>query len=126
MTTVERVEEVLATKGTEDIVEIHNEYCRAINSMDDWIYSMDEIDEILYGEEPHRILLMQFNGHEFNPNDDYFYFNGYGNLESFNNFEDWNSNVYISDIARYIVSSGNDFGCYDIEEALEADEEEEE
>lgn len=62
---------------------------------DDVVLDMDELDDILYGKSPMDILLMAFNGYaegytddnghhmeSFNPNDNYFYFNGYGNLVS--------------------------------------------
>lgn len=44
-------------------------------------YDMDEFDEFLDGYNPLQIAQMIFFG-EFNPNDDYFRFDGYGNLES--------------------------------------------
>lgn len=65
---------------------------------DDRYYSMDELDELYSGTEPSEILRRAFYGHdaetyttdaegnrsygEFNPNRDYFTFNGYGNLVS--------------------------------------------
>ena len=65
---------------------------------DDRIESMDMLDEIYSGTEPSEILRLAFYGHdadtwsldsdgekrygEFNPNRNYFYFNGYGNLIS--------------------------------------------
>lgn len=58
---------------------------------DDRYYNMDELDEILYGLTPTEILLRAFYGHgdysvnsDFCPNCDYFTFNGYGNLVSYN------------------------------------------
>lgn len=44
-------------------------------------YDMDEFDEFLSGHTPMEIAQMIYFG-DFNPNDDYFRFNGYGNLES--------------------------------------------
>lgn len=65
---------------------------------DDRYYSMDELDEFYSGSDPLEILRRAYYGHdddtwhtdasgnkiygEFNPNRDYFYFNGYGNLVS--------------------------------------------
>ena len=46
-------------------------------------YDMDLFDELLDGYTPMEIARMIFFG-EFNPNDDYFRFNAYGNLESAN------------------------------------------
>lgn len=65
---------------------------------DDRVEPMEFLDEIYAGTEPSEILRRAFYGHdadtwtldsdgekrygEFNPNRDYFYFNGYGNLVS--------------------------------------------
>lgn len=46
-----------------------------------YYYDMDEFDEFLDGYSPMVIAQMIWFG-EFNPNDDYFHFNAYGNLES--------------------------------------------
>ena len=44
-------------------------------------YDMDEFNEFMSNYTPMEIAQMIYFG-EFNPNDDYFRFNGYGNLES--------------------------------------------
>lgn len=44
-------------------------------------YDMDEFDEFLDGYTPMEIAQLMWFG-EFNPNDEYFHFNAYGNLES--------------------------------------------
>ena len=65
---------------------------------DDRYYSMDELDEFYNGTEPTEILLRAFYGYDeetwmtdgsgnreygpFNPNREYFRYNGYGNLVS--------------------------------------------
>lgn len=57
---------------------------------DDRYYDMEELDEIFHDSDPTYILERAFfgyregtNGREpFNPNDEYFRFNGYGNLVS--------------------------------------------
>ena len=67
---------------------------------DDRYYSMDELDEFFRETDPSEILCRAFYGHdadtwskdssgnktygEFNPNRDYFKYNGYGNLVSTN------------------------------------------
>lgn len=60
-----------------------------MNSYDDYFddcvyYDMDEFDELLSNHTPMEIAQMIFYGGEFNPNDEYFHFNVYGNLESAN------------------------------------------
>ena len=55
---------------------------------DNWIYSMDEFDDLI-SESAYDAIRMAFYGERFNfkhdsfnPNDEYFTFNGYGNLVS--------------------------------------------
>ena len=45
-------------------------------------YDMDVFDEFLNGYTPMEIAQMIFFGDDFNPNDEYFRFDAYGNLES--------------------------------------------
>ena len=49
-------------------------------------YDMDEFNELMSNHSPMEIAQMIFFGDDFNPNDEYFHFNAYGNLESAN----WN------------------------------------
>ena len=45
-------------------------------------YDMDLFDEFMDGYTPSEIARMIFFDGDFNPNDEYFHFNAYGNLES--------------------------------------------
>lgn len=45
-------------------------------------YDMDEFDDLMSNYSPMQIAQMIYFGDDFNPNDDYFRFNAYGNLES--------------------------------------------
>lgn len=72
-------------------------------------YDMEEFDEFLEGYTPTEIAQMMWFG-EFNPNDEYFHFNAYGNLES----ADWRDVVaeaedLVDDIIYHLVNtySGN-------------------
>ena len=47
---------------------------------------MDYLDDILYDTIPSEIARMMFFG-DFNPNHNYFEFDGYGNLKSYDDFE---------------------------------------
>lgn len=67
-------------------------------------YDMDEFDEFLDGYTPMEIAQMMWFG-EFNPNDEYFHFNVYGNLES----ADWRDVVaeaedLVDDIIYHLVN----------------------
>lgn len=76
--------------------------------IDDRYYTMDELDELFSGQSPLEILQRSYFGHdedtwttdsygnknygEFNPNRDYFRFNGYGNLVS-TNYKDYTDHL---------------------------------
>lgn len=75
---------------------------------DDRYYSMDELDELYNGTETSEVLRRAFYGYDeetyhtdshgereygpFNPNRDYFRFNGYGNLVSAN-YKDYSAQI---------------------------------
>ena len=64
----------------EKVVE-WNDYCEKCNDLDSMIFSMNEFDERLYGQQPSDIANLIFYG-DFNPNAPLFKFDGYGNLQS--------------------------------------------
>lgn len=75
---------------------------------DDRYYNMEELDEFMYGKNATDLLNMAFFGHDkdtyrtdshgdreygaFNPNRDYFTFNGYGNLVS-SDYKDYSAHL---------------------------------
>ena len=66
-------------------------------------FDMEEFDLVLEGYTPSEVANRIFYG-SFNPNDEYFRFNAYANLESANNWdieEEYRDNI--SEIASYIV-----------------------
>lgn len=94
--------ECLENMSTADQVNIHNNYCRAAGREDDHIYRMYEFDEVMQGTDPHRLACNIFYG-DFCPAQDFFWFNGYGNLMSADTFPtDEIKPLCISEIAEYI------------------------
>lgn len=111
---------------------------------DDRYYSMDELNDLYSGTEPQEILFRAFYGFDadswhtdirgdkeygaFNPNRNYFYFNGYGNLVS-SDYKDYSDRLdpyaieAMSEDRDYIDSIENDdilSGLFDeLEEAEE-------
>lgn len=99
-------------ENTEDFVD-------DIEELDDWndclyedrIFPMDEFDDVFQNINPSDILSRAFYGYDeptdkneqrqpFNPNREFFYFNGYGNLVSTNkiNYNDYLNDYFIQDI----------------------------
>lgn len=69
-------------------------------------YDMDSFDDFLSSRTPMEIARMIFFGGNFNPNDEYFRFNAYGNLESAN----WGDVVaesedLVDDIINHLVNA---------------------
>lgn len=119
----ERLCEALNDMGTAELVFVHNEYCEAAGYMDNWIYSMDEFDDVMSGQSPWEIARCAYYSGKFCPAHDWFWFNGYGNLES-SDFEP--DIIYVPDIARYVDETenalDNDTLCDIIEEDDEDDD----
>ena len=124
---VEAIKNIIACMGESDAVALHNEYCYETNDYDDEIIEMERFDEICEGMTPSDIARSIFYG-DFNPNHEYFHFNGYGNFESTNYPTDW---IYPGDIAREIVDREKSFRNDEIQEEIDSwneenDEEDEE
>ena len=112
---------------------------------DDRYYNMDELNDIYGGQEPQEILFRAFYGFDadtwmtdssgnkeygaFNPNREYFYFNGYGNLVS-SDYKDYSDKLdgyaieAMSENRNYIDSIEDDDILADMFDELEESEEE--
>ena len=111
---------------------------------DDRYYNMDELNDLYSGEEPQEILFQAFYGFDdetwttdsrgdkqygaFNPNRNYFYFNGYGNLVS-SDYKDYSDKLdgyaveAMSEDRNYIDSIEDDDTLADLFDELEEIEE---
>ena len=120
MTKTEMIKDLLENMSESQLYTIANEYSDKTNYYDDRIYDMDEFDEIMSGMSPSDIATKIFYG-DFRPNDNYFKFDGYANLESFDYISD---EVDLEEIADYIVDNDEDFDDSDIREILDEENEE--
>lgn len=132
-------------KGNEDVFSDCVEELDSYNGYlgDDRYYSMEELNDLYSGQEPQEILLRAFYGFDadswstdssgnktygaFNPNRDYFYFNGYANLVS-SDYKDYSNKLdecaieEMSENRSYIDSIENDdtlAGLFDELEEIE-------
>ena len=119
---------VFETMGDNEIVDLHNDACDNNNDWDSRIYENEEhtLNEMFSSVS--EFARSSFYG-DYDFNHGYFRFNGYGNIES---FSDWDLRDYIEE--DYIID-GIESGDIDIDqhttsidivEFLEAIEEEEE
>ena len=137
---------ILYFKENEDVFNDCMEELDSYNGYldDDRYYDMEELNEFYSGQEPQEILFRSFYGFDadswhtdssgnkeygaFNPNRNYFYFNGYGNLVS-SDYKDYSDKLdgyaveAMSEDRSYIDSIENDdilSGLFDeLEEAEE-------
>ena len=85
-------------------------------------YTMDEFDELMTGYTPMEIAQLVSYG-DFNPCDDYYGFDGYGNLKSYSDYElDKEIDMYKDDIVDCLMSF--DGSLYDdtLQSIVNADE----
>ena len=124
MTLEEKVREAIENMDDAEVVDIWNNYCKACNLCDDVIYSMSDFDEVIEYESPWEIArACSYGG--FCAADDYFWFNGYGNLESCDFPIHGSSPVFIDDLIAYIVENKYSLQNDEIQEILDEEDEDE-
>ena len=104
--------------GVEEKIALHNTYCDAANCMDDCIYAMDDMEEILDGVDKWELVRMIRFG-DFDFTKEFWGFNGYGNLDS---YSAWELPIYAEDIADYILLKKDSLGNDEIKEILDEEE----
>ena len=78
----ERVDEVFETAEESVIIEYWNEYCEDCNYPDNQVYENNSENlELVTGGDVEQALRMAFYG-DYNPNQQYFKLDGYGNFVS--------------------------------------------
>ena len=93
----ERFAEYFAEQGNAEQVAIFNEW--AYSTGNEPVNSMDEFDEVCRAWNPLDIACKVHFGN-FNPNHDYFTFDGYANFESIERLEWWLED-YVDEMADY-------------------------
>ena len=122
MTKTEMIKDLLENMSESQLYIITNEYFDKAEYYDDRIYDMEEFDEMISGMSPWNIATKIFYG-DFNPYHNYFKFDGYSNLQSFDYISD---EVDLEKIADYIIDNDEDFDNSDIREILDEENEEDE
>ena len=122
MTKREKLVDFINGMGVEEKIALHNTYCDAANCMDDCIYAMDEMEDVLDGVGKWELVRMvQFGDFDFTK--EFWSSNGYGNLVSYNA---WELPIYAEDIADYILSEEDSLGNDEIQEMLDEEDEDNE
>lgn len=98
------VAEYLGKQNSNTIVEWWRDYCYNTNGYDDDVFDMDEFDELMNAKGAWEATRAAFFG-DFNPTHNWFRFNAYGNLESFDYWDDSNSPIDLDEIASWICGN---------------------
>lgn len=119
---IEQIKDKLDNTAINNLVN-----CYRSTDLDECVYNMDDFNEILEFLEPWDIARAAYFG-DFNPTNDYFRLNVYGNLESTDDpcNAGW---IDLDELAEYAIDNDEDFGDSEIRELLdqwEAEEENEE
>ena len=101
--------------SVEEKIALHNAYCDATNCMDDCIYATDDMEEVLDGVGKWELVRMVQFGN-FDCTQDFWKFNGYGNLVSYNA---WELPIFAEDIADCILSEEDSLGNDEMQEILD-------
>lgn len=104
MLTREQLKEKIFSYSNADVVTLHNDAVSHYGMVDDYIYSMEEFDNMNNVFAPWEVARMAFFG-DFRPCDDYFYYNGYGNLESFQYWEEKETFIDIDCMIDYMLET---------------------
>ena len=136
----EKLYDLFCNMDDEELVCIWNNYCSETYMFDDEIYTADGLEEIMktYNyEDPFYWVNRFFYGYDeysengsANPNRNYFIFNGYGNIVSFdyiyNQYKYEFSHIDIDSLIDYIIENKDSLYNTDIEDILNEEEDEEE
>lgn len=113
-------ENITDTLTVSQLVELHNRYCEENNYGDDMIYEFNEENINEFIPDPWDALCNSYYGN-VNMSDDWFRFNGYGNIETIAN-GDVEDEIDLNSMAEWLKENedvANEFG-------IEGEENEEE
>lgn len=110
----EYIENYINEELTVDISMLsnYNEFLYENKRYDDEFMTWDELEEYLTGMAPLEIFKLAHNS-DFTWNDDYFSFNGYGNIVGYDEYE----------VVKK-MDDDNEFKCWYVENYVDLDEEE--
>ena len=120
----EELVQLLADMADSELRYVFNNYCEKSGYDDDFIEDMDNFDEIFQGSAWDAVRAAYYG--DFRPTDNYFKFNGYGNLVSFDYIDSPESPFDAEQVADYIIENDDDLDNSDIRELLDSADEFEE
>lgn len=111
--------EELENMTNEALMKLHNQYCESINDMDSQIFNNDEeFIEIFFSDRPTEFQRACEYG-DFRYRDTFVQFNGYANLDSFDDVDNY---IDIDGIAIDIQENESSYNTIELEEVEEIEE----
>ena len=120
----EKIKAIIEEMDDGEKIALWNESCYECGYGDDEICDMQDFDDIMSNDTPSELASRIFFGGGFNPNHDYFAFDGYANLVSFEFTDDENSPFCTDDLVDRIVRNENAFGSDEIAAVLNGENDE--
>ncbi len=111
-TTKEQVIEVINNMDCQELVQLNNEYCEAINAMDSMVYSNDD-DFLDNNFNTKADLARAICYGDYRYMDNWVIFNGYQNLESFQYMGTDKLGECGAVLAEYIAENPSEFTQFD-------------
>jgi len=95
-------EEMLADMNDEESIEIWNEYCNDSNDRNGRIYpNYEDFFELFFSDTYEAVRAISYGDYNFS--DNYVYFDGLGNLQTFNYYGDKNCPVCQGDLVQWLI-----------------------
>ena len=135
----EKLLKVIKEMDDSEIITLWNEYVYKNDLYDDEVLSWDALNDLMQcgspKDDPFYWVNRFFYGSDdysteggANPNREYFIFNGYGNIESFdyiyNSYSEEFNHIDINALIDYIAENNDSLGNDEIQEVLDEAEEE--
>lgn len=137
-TLFDKIRDYLTGLDDAELVSVWNEYTHNTNNFDDEIFDYDTMEEIIESSSEGGLYWVNrfFYGSDdyseegsANPNRNYFRFNGYGNIISFdyiyNSYTDKFNHIEVDDMIDYIIENNDSLYDDGIQEILDSASEEE-
>ena len=119
MDKIQAIIDIIENWSNDELVDAWNLRCDKKGDMDERIENMCFFDEMFQHLSPTEVI-DKVKGCNFCTGDDYFAFNGYGNLESFTDASDYSRFSY-EELAEYLVDNGDSLTTdVDTDELLES------
>lgn len=119
MDKIQAIIDIIENWSNDELVNAWNLHCDKKGDMDERIENMCFFDELFQHLSPTEVI-DKVKGCNFCTGDDYFAFNGYGNLESFTDVSDYSRFSY-GELAEYLVDNGDSLTTdVDTDELLES------